>query len=91
MQYCDFETLADELRQYIVSASGRKEGCPSSRFIPNGPILPDVRLACAMRWFSAASSYDLMTTYGTGHTDTIKSFWYVIDAINRNPQSEVQD
>jgi hypothetical protein len=53
--------------------------------------MPDVRLACAMRWFSAASSYDLMTTNGTGHTDTIKSFWYVIDAINRNPQSEVQD
>ena len=92
MQYCNFETLADELSWCIVSARGQKEGyLSSSRFIPNGPIMPDVRLACAMRWFSAASSYDLMTTYGTGHTDTIKSFWYVIDAINRNPQSEVQD
>ena len=89
MQYCNFETLADELRPYVVSASGRKEECPS-RFIPNGPILPDVRLACAMRWFSAASSYDLMTTYGTGHTDTIKSFWYVVDAINRNPKFNIE-
>ncbi len=63
MRYCNFETLADELRPYIISAIDRKEGCPS-RFIPNGPMLPDVRLACAMRWFSAASSYDLMATYG---------------------------
>ena len=89
MQYCNFETLADELRRYIVSAIGRKEGC-LSRFIPNGPILPDVRLACATRWFSAASPYDLMTTYGTGHTDTIKSFWYVVDAINRNPKFKIE-
>jgi hypothetical protein len=43
-----------------------------------------------MRWFSAASSYDLMTTYGTVHTDTIKSFWYVVDAINRNPKFKIE-
>ena len=54
MQYLTFKTLADEVCPYIVAASGQnKKGC-TSRFIPNGPILPDVRLACAIRWFSEA-------------------------------------
>jgi hypothetical protein len=74
MQYLTFKTLADEVCPYIVAASGQnKKGC-TSRFIPNGPILPDVRHACTIRWFSAASSYDLMTSFGSGHTNTIKSF-----------------
>lgn len=77
MRYYNFETLlVDELCPYIVPASAQKEGSHPSRFNPNGPILPEVRLAwCAMQWFYAASSsaYDLMTTYGTGHTNTIKN------------------
>jgi hypothetical protein len=90
MRYRTFKTLADELRPYIVATNGQnKEGCPS-RFIPYGPILPDVCLACAIRWFSAASSYDLMTTVGTGHTDTIKSYWYVVDAINCHPKFKIE-
>jgi hypothetical protein len=90
MRYRTFKTLAEELRPYIVSACRQKEEGVPSRGIPNGPILPDVRLACAIRWFSAASSYDLMTTYGTGHTDTINSYWYVVDAINRHPKFKIE-
>jgi hypothetical protein len=26
-----------------------------------------------------------MTTYGISHTDTIDSFWFVVDAINKHP------
>lgn len=29
--------------------------------------------------------YDIITTYGIGHTDAINSCWYVVDAINRHP------
>jgi hypothetical protein len=65
MQYSTFKALADELHPYIVLACGQKGG--PKRFIPNGPITPDVRLACAIRWFSGGSAYDLMTTYGIGH------------------------
>jgi hypothetical protein len=43
---------------------------------------PDAPLACAICWFAGGSTYDLMTTYGLGHTDTINSYWYVVDAIN---------
>ena len=75
MQYCTFKALADELRPYIILACGQKGG--PKRFIPNGPITPDVRLACAIRWFSGGSAaYDLMTTYGIGHSDTIRRYQF---------------
>jgi hypothetical protein len=77
-----FLSLAKELCPYIMQASGQ-EG--TARYVPNGPISPDVRLACAIHWFAGGSPYDIMTTYGIGHTDTINSCWYVVDAINRHP------
>jgi hypothetical protein len=33
--------------------------------------------------------YDIMTTYGIGHTDTMNSVWYVVDAIKRHPRFEI--
>jgi hypothetical protein len=44
-------------------------------------ISPDVRLACAIRWLSGGSAYDLLTKYGFGHSDIIRSYRYVVDAI----------
>jgi hypothetical protein len=86
MKYHTFKRLAAELRPYIISASGKKG---TSSYIRNGPISPDVRLACAIRWFAGGSPYDMMTTYGIGHTDTINSYWYVVDAINRHPRFKI--
>jgi hypothetical protein len=31
---------------------------------------------------SGGSAFDVMTTYGIGHTDAINSFWYIVEAIN---------
>ena len=45
MQYSSFKALADKLRPNIILACGQKE--EPKRFIPKGPISPDVRLACA--------------------------------------------
>lgn len=72
---------------YIIVASGKSKERSSQnfRFIPNGAIATDVRLACALRWFAGGSIYDIMTTYGIGHTETTNSCWYVVDAINRHP------
>jgi hypothetical protein len=86
MKYKTFKCLATLLCPYIVAAS-RKKG--TKRCIPNGLISPDVRLACAIRWFAGGSAYNLMTTYGIGHTDTINSCWYVVDAINRHPRFKI--
>ena len=90
MQYSTFKALADEHCPYIIGACGHKGG--PKRFIPNSPISPDVRLACAIRWFSGGSAYDLMTTYGrsNGHSDTIRSYWHVVDAINSLPNFKIE-
>ncbi len=68
MTYRSFKHLAALLCPYILAACGKK-GNP--RNYRNGPISPDVRLACAIRWFVGGSAYDIMTTYGISHTDTI--------------------
>lgn len=87
MQYRTFKRLARELRPGIVDASGKKG--ITSRYASNGQIAPDVRLACALRWFAGGSPYDIMTTYGISHTDTINSIWHVVDAVNRHPNFDI--
>jgi hypothetical protein len=52
MKFLTFKRLANELHPYILKAAGQKGGETSRRHVPNGRISPDVRLACAMRWFS---------------------------------------
>jgi hypothetical protein len=67
----------------LINASWRSSnGTP--RHCPNGPISADVRLACAICWFAGGSTYDIMTTYGISHTNTINSYWYVVDAVNKH-------
>jgi hypothetical protein len=82
MSYTTFKRLAALLCPNIHAACGQKG---TTRFCWNGQISPDVRLACAIRWFAGGSPYDIMTTYGIGHTDTMNSVWYVVDAINKHP------
>jgi hypothetical protein len=86
MKYSTFKCLATLLRPHIIAASGKKG---TMSYIPNGPISPDVHLACAIRWFAGGSTYDIMTTYGLGHTDTINSYWHVVDAINKHPGFDI--
>ena len=81
MTFDTFTRLATVLRPYIIAASGQSA---PKYFVPNGPISPDVRLACAIRWFAGGSLYDIMTTYGIGHTDAMNSCWYVVDAVNNH-------
>jgi hypothetical protein len=84
MNYNTFKRLAVELCPFIKDASGQKG---TASYTPNGPFSPDVRLACAIRWFAGGSPYDIMTTYGgIGHTDTINSCLYVVDAIKQESQ-----
>jgi hypothetical protein len=79
MTFDTFTRLATVLRPYIIAASGQSAPI---YFVPNGPISPDVRLACAICWFAGGSLYNIMTTYGIGHTDAMNSCWYVVDAVN---------
>jgi hypothetical protein len=83
MKYHSFKKLARKLRNGILQASGKNPFAGGNyRHIPNGPITPSVRLACALRYFAGGSPYDIMTTYQIGYTDTVNSIWYVVEAIN---------
>ena len=88
MKYRTFTRLATALGPHIITASGQKGGPTGS--IRNGPISSDVRLACAICWFAGASVYDLMTTYGISHTEKVNSFWFVVEAINKNPNFNIE-
>ena len=59
------------------------------RYVRNGRITTDVRLTCALRWFAGGAAYDIMTTYGIGHTDVLNSIWYVVEAVNRHPRFNI--
>ena len=87
MKYSSFKKLAKKLEAKIVEKSRKNPLSDSSfqRYVHNGPITLSVRLACALRYFAGASLYDLMTTFGIGHTDANNSIWYVVDAINDHP------
>ena len=84
MTYRSFKRLAALLCPLINASCRSNNGMP--RNCPNGLISPDVRLACAIRWFAGGSTYDIMTTYGLSHTDTINSYWYAADAVNKHPR-----
>ena len=87
MTFASFMRVATILRPYSTAASD-KSGTP--RFSPNGPISPDVRLAGAIFWFAGRLFYDIMTTYGIGHSDTVNSCWYVVDAVNEHPDFAIK-
>jgi hypothetical protein len=71
----------------VVLASGKKQG--SRNHLHNGPILPEVRLACALCWFAGGLIYDIMTTFGISHTDALESCWYIVDAVNTHPSLKI--
>ena len=48
----------------------------------NGPITTCVRLACALRYFAGASSYDIMAKYGISKKSVSESVWAVVEAVN---------
>jgi DDE superfamily endonuclease len=99
MKYHSFKRLAQKLRNGIIKfslANKRRNGSPRTstnetnyRYVPNGPITPSVRLACALRYFAGGSPYDLMTSYCIGHTDMVYSIWYVVDAINAHAEFQI--
>jgi hypothetical protein len=89
MKYQSFKKLARKLHHGIIRFSLKNRFVRNYRYVPNGPITTSVRLACALRYFAGGSVYDLMTTYHLGHTDTMRSIWYVVDAINAHPDFDI--
>ena len=61
---------------------GRKGGKYQLPPIPNGAVPTTVRLACAIRYASGGSPYDLMSLHGVSHTLIFDSIWQVTEALN---------
>jgi hypothetical protein len=61
MKYRTFLSLAKELCPYIMQQASGQKGT-ARYYVPNGPISPDVRLACAICWFAGGSPNDIITT-----------------------------
>ena len=87
MSYGTFRDLALQVRPGIVLASCKKQD--SKNDLPNDPILPEFRLACALQWFAGGSVYDIMMTDGISHTDTLNSCWYVVDGVKSDRCFEI--
>ena len=95
MSYESFCTLHSKLKDGIMLAmksssyyqrkGGRKGGKFQPPPIPNGAVSTSVRLACALRYYSGGSPYDLMGKYGVSHALIFDSIWHVVEAINNHP------
>ena len=74
MAYSSFGHLALLLSEGIILASCQKEESSLvQHHVHNGIIMPDVCLACALRWFAGSSAYNIMTTFGISHTEEFTS------------------
>ena len=82
MTYSSFGHLSLLLSEGIILASGQRDEFSSVHHVHNGRIMPELRLACAIRWFAGGSAYDIMTTFGISHSEVFTSAWIVVQAVN---------
>jgi hypothetical protein len=84
MTYSNFCHLALLLSEGIILASGQKEESSLvAHHVHNGRTMPEICLACALRWFAGGSAYDIMTTFGISHSEVFTSAsWFVVQAVN---------
>jgi hypothetical protein len=81
-------TAISNNRNY-VHKGGREGGDYSLPPTPNGPISPSICLGAALRYFAGGSPYDIVLAFGISYSETMKSMWIVVDAINKCPQFKI--
>ena len=83
MSYRSFWKLAALLQPYMRQRN-------LSKAWTNGPILPSVRLACALRYFAGGASYDIAIAFGIATSEVYESVWEIVDAIHNYPGFKLQ-
>ena len=83
MSFESFQKLSAILQPGMVRRNFSKAHC-------NGPIVNDVRLACALRYFAGGATYDIATTFGVAPSEVPKSVWEIVDAVNSAPEFRIQ-
>ena len=87
MEWEIFLDLYDLIKEDLKFVMNFDEGYNK---VVNGRVHPKVVLACALRKFAGASSYDLATTFGVSVTVINYSMNWVIDAVNRCKQLPIK-
>lgn len=83
MSYTSFSRLASRLQPYMIQRN-------HAMALTNGPILPAVRLASALRYFAGGATYDIAMSFGIANSEVLESVWEVLDAIHNCPAFELQ-
>jgi hypothetical protein len=82
MSYSSIGHLALLLSEGIILASDQREESSLAHHVHNGRILPEICLACALRWYAGGSVYNIMTTFGILHSEVFTSAWFVVQGVN---------
>jgi len=53
---------------------------------PNGPIMLEMELSVALRYFAGGSAYDIMIVHGIGYNTVFQCVWRIVQAVNDNPR-----
>ena len=87
MDYIAFKSLhcllQSGIQEYIINEREINDGNNGLEFyMRNGWITTEIRLACALRYFTGGSYLDIMLLHGIGKTDLYRSIWAVVHATN---------
>jgi hypothetical protein len=61
----------------------------NNKRIPNGPISHSIRVSIALRYLAGGAPLDIALVHGVSHCEIFKCVWHVIDAINNEPQLNI--
>jgi hypothetical protein len=91
MSYESFWLLHEKLSPKIAktvdnSRCYEQKGGRGRKYKPppvcNGPVSTTIWLACALRYFSGGSPYDIMEKYGISEASVRESIWAIVEAVN---------
>jgi hypothetical protein len=78
-----FDTLVEMLGNILVINEGKSYARSEA-----GPLIPEVRLHCLMRYLARGSYLDIYTLVSIPHTTFYYILWKTCDAINDCPELE---
>jgi hypothetical protein len=86
MKYSTFKALADELVPIYFMHVGKKEDQEGlSQMVQSSQMS-----GLLVQFDDFLVHHHIMTTFGTGHSDTLLSYWFVVDAINSHPNFKIE-
>ena len=84
MSLVTFYSLYQKIRVPLLNICNYNSKLKSQKFphVPNGPIHPTVRLACAIRLYAGGEAVDIACTYNVSPTEVHNSLQQIMEAIN---------